>query len=172
MFLVAVAMVSAVAATGADGPGGYRILARDPAGHGLLCLTQTKYVLLVSGTPEQMVAAHGTLFRQDVQKLMERVIYVVGGAESVYSGQWFLDRMEEIQRRTLPYIPPRFFAECDALSKAAGVSVRDGRYGNLFPERFHCSGFAVRAPPPRTAACSTRGCSTTCGTSSSRMPPP
>jgi hypothetical protein len=30
------------------------------------------------------------------------------------------------------------------LSKAAGVSQRDGRYANLFPERFHCSGVAVR----------------------------
>ena len=56
----------------------------------------------------------------------------------------FLDRMEEIQRRTLPHIPERFLVECDALSRAARVSKRDGRYANLFPERFHCSGVAVR----------------------------
>ena len=52
--------------------------------------------------------------------------------------------MAEIERRTLPHIPPRFLEECDALSKAAGVSQRDGRYANLFPERFHCSGVALR----------------------------
>ena len=52
--------------------------------------------------------------------------------------------MAEIERRTLPHIPPRFLEECDALSQAAGVSQRDGRYANLFPERFHCSGVALR----------------------------
>lgn len=30
------------------------------------------------------------------------------------------------------------------MSDASGLSRRDGRYGNLFPERFHCSGIAVR----------------------------
>jgi len=121
-----------------------QIVGRDPAGHGLLLSTQRKLVLIVSGTPEQMGAAHGTLLKERAQKLVDRVLYMVGGAESIHSGTWFLDRMEEIQRRTLPYIPPRFLAECDALSKAAGVSQRDGRYANLFPERFHCSGVAVR----------------------------
>jgi hypothetical protein len=117
---------------------------RDPAGHGLLLRTQGKLVLMVSGTPEQMGAAHGTLLKELARKLVDRVLYMVGGAESIHSGTWFLDRMEEIQRRTLPHIPERFLAECDALSKAAGVSQRDGRYANLFPERFHCSGVAVR----------------------------
>ena len=40
--------------------------------------------------------------------------------------------------------PPRFLAECDALAAAAGVSPRDARLGNLVPERFHCSGVALR----------------------------
>lgn len=121
-----------------------KIVARDPAGHGLLCQSQGKTILLVSGTPEQMGTAHGVLLRDKALKLMDRVLYVVGGAETIHSGTWFLDRMEEIHRRTVPHIPPRFLAECDALSKAIGVSQRVGRYGNLFPERFHCSGVAVR----------------------------
>ena len=121
-----------------------KIVARDPAGHGLLCQSQGKTILLVSGTPEQMGTAHGVLLREKALKLMDRVLYVVGGAETIRSGTWFLDRMEEIHRRTTPHIPPRFLAECDAMSKAIGVSERVGRYGNLFPERFHCSGVAGR----------------------------
>jgi hypothetical protein len=136
---VAVTATVAVAA-----PPPVEVVARDPAGHGLLLRTQRKTVLVVSGTPEQMGAAHGTLLKGLARKLVDRVLYTVGGAESIHSGVWFLDRMEEIQRRTLPHIPERFLAECDALSKAAGVSQRDGRYANLFPERFHCSGVAVR----------------------------
>ena len=120
------------------------VIARDPAGHGLLCRTQGKTILLVSGTPAQMGAAHGALLRGPAQKLTQRVLYLVGGGDTLRSGQWFLDRMADIERRTVPHIPPRFLEECDALARAAGVSQRDGRYANLFPERFHCSGVALR----------------------------
>ena len=120
------------------------VVARDPAGHGLLCRSQGKTVLIVAGTPREMGAAHGTLLRRDARKLVQRVLYLVGGAESIQSGDWFLDRVAEIERRTLPHTPERFLVECDALAEAAGVSLRDGRYANLFPERFHCSGVAVR----------------------------
>jgi hypothetical protein len=120
------------------------ILARDPAGHGILCRSQGKYVLIVAGTPEQMGTAHGALLPKACRKLTERMLYVVGGADSVHSGTWFFDRVAEIRRRTEPHTPERFLVECDALARAAGISQRDGRYGNLFPERFHCSGVAVR----------------------------
>lgn len=121
-----------------------QIVARDPAGHGLLCSTQGKTVLFVEGTPEQMGAAHGGLLGPKVRFLVQRVLYLVGAADSVQSGRWFFDTMDEIHRRTEPYTPPRLLAECDALAQAAGVSQRDARYANLFPERFHCSGVAVR----------------------------
>ena len=120
------------------------VLARDPAGHGLLCESQGKTILIVSGTPQQMGTAHGTLLKQQTRNLVDRVVYMVGGVDSIQSGKWFLDTMEEIQRRTLPHVPARFFVECDALSDAAGIDRRDGRHANLFPERFHCSGVAVR----------------------------
>ncbi len=120
------------------------LLARDPAGHGLLCRSQGKTILMVAGTPEQMGTAHGNLLKEPGRKLTERVLYFVGSVKSIDSGVWAFDRMAEIQRRTLPHTPKRFLTECDAMSKAAGVSQRDGRLANLFPERFHCSGVAVR----------------------------
>jgi hypothetical protein len=148
--LAAVVVLAATAAVAA--PPTIEIVGRDPAGHGLLLRTQRKLILIVSGTPEQMGNAQGALLKDMARKLVDRVLYMVGGAESIASGTWFLDRMEEIQRRTLPHIPERFLAECDALSKAAGVSQRDGRYANLFPERFHCSGVAVRGKATKDGA--------------------
>ncbi|MCE5268658.1 MAG: C45 family autoproteolytic acyltransferase/hydrolase [Planctomycetaceae bacterium] len=120
------------------------VLARDPAGHGLLAHAQGKTILMVAGTPAQMGAAQGTLLREPARKTAERVLYLVGGGDTVHTGQWFFDRMAEIQRRTTPHIPPRFLEECDALGRAAGVSQRDARLANLFPERFHCSGVALK----------------------------
>ncbi len=119
------------------------ILARDSAGHGLLGRTQDRLVLIVSGTPEQMGIAHGKLLRDKARIMLERTVYLAGGLDSISSGEWFFDRMAEIQRRCGPFVPERFFVECDAMSKAMGVTTRQGRDSNLFPERFHCSGVGV-----------------------------
>jgi len=128
----------------AQQPGEFKDVVVDPAGHGLRCMCRGKTLLFVEGTPEQMGAAQGRLVADKARRLTERVLYCVGGADSLHSGTWFLTRMKEIARRTGRHVPERFFRECDALSGAAGVTQRDGRYANLFPERFHCSGVALR----------------------------
>ena len=120
------------------------VVARDPAGHGLLCQSQGKRVLLVEGTPEEMGTAQGRLLREPIGRLTERVVYGVGAADSVASGTWWFDCVAEIDRRAGPHLPARFSAECEAMARAAGISIRDARAANLFPERFHCSGVALR----------------------------
>ncbi len=141
--------LATVLATAATAEPAYEIVGRDPAGHGLVWQSQGKMLMVVEGTPEQMGAAHGAMLARQARKLAERAVYVVGAADTLASGTWYLDRMEEIQRRTVPHTPPRFLAECDAMSKAAGISTRDGRYANLLPERFHCTGVALRGKATR-----------------------
>lgn len=121
-----------------------RILGRAPNGHGLLCQTRGKNVLIVSGTPEQMGQAHGHLLRQQVQGIAQRTMYLVGAGYTVSKNDWFFERMDEVLERTRPHTPERFLREIDAMAEAAGISRRDGRVANFFPEMFHCSGFAVR----------------------------
>lgn len=146
-FFLAIALASAARA---ESPASQlEIVARDPAGHGLLCRSQGKTVLFVAGSPSEMGAAQGRLTAEKVRKLVEHVVYVVGAGQTFRSGKWFFDQMADIERRCGPYIPPRFLEECDALSDAAGLSRRDGRCANLFPELFHCSGIAVRGKATR-----------------------
>lgn len=116
----------------------------DPDGHGALFYYRGKRVLVLEGSPEQMGAAHGRLLASESRYLAQRVLYGVGAVDSINSGNWFLETMGEIQRRTLPHIPRRFLTEIDALAQESGLSRRDARFANLFPERFHCSGVAVR----------------------------
>jgi len=141
------AMVKPTAEAPAFDEPAMEIIRRVP--HGVLAASQGKRFLIVAGTPEQMGTAHGALLAGEAKKLTYTVLYVVGAADTIRSGVWFLDRMKEIERRAGPHIPRRFIEECDALSRAAGVSTRDGRYANLFPERFHCSGIAVRGKATR-----------------------
>jgi|GEM_PF-4043649 len=123
-----------------------QVVSKDKNGHGILCKHQGKQVLIVEGTPEEMGAAQGALLKNQIFKLVSKIMYASGTSASLSKGKWFMDMMQEIQDRTGGYIPERFVAECDALSAAAGISQRDGRYANLFPELFHCSGVAVRGP--------------------------
>jgi len=122
----------------------YQLLRVTPDGHGLLARHEGKTILVVSGTPEEMGKAHGSLLAPQIRYLVDRVLYGVGAVDSVQTGVWFFEQMDEIHRRTQPFIPERYFVEMDALAQAAGLSQRDARYANLFPERFHCSGVAVR----------------------------
>lgn len=123
---------------------GYRVVAVDPDGYGALLHYQGKQIVIVDGSPRQMGTAHGRLLAGQVRYLVDRVVYGVGAADSLAGGVWFLDTMAQIEKRTAPHVPARYVEEIDALSQAAGVSIRDGRYANFFPERFHCSGVAVR----------------------------
>ena len=121
------------------------LVARDPARHGLLCRCQGKPILIVSGTP----AADGRRPRRAVARAgadcsAGGILYLVGGGDTLHSGQWFLDRMAEIDRRTRPHVPPRFLEECDALAAGGRRLAARRPLANLIPERFHCSGVALR----------------------------
>ena len=120
------------------------VLAKASNGHGLLAEQFGRKILFVEGTPQQMGAAQGELLKENIARLMDRVLYAVGGATTITSNGWFFNELAEIESRATPFMPERFFHEVDAMSEAAGLSKRDGRFGNMFPERFHCSGVAVR----------------------------
>lgn len=121
-----------------------RILKRADNGKGMLCkLQDKKLILFVEGTPVEMGAAHGQLLAEEIKAMSERVLIVAAGY-LIKRDDWFFTRMEEVIRRTAPFTPARFLEECEAMSRAAGISTATGRQMNFFPEMFHCSGVAVR----------------------------
>ena len=87
-----------------------KLVARDPAGHGLVCRCGEKTILMVSGTPEQMGAAHGTLLHDQVQKMHERVMSSLQ-KDAKLDAAAFLKLTAAIERREKSHMPPRFFAE-------------------------------------------------------------
>ncbi len=121
-----------------------RIAATDPDGHGILCYLDNKRVLIVSGTPEQMGAAHGHLLAGVISNMMPRTTSLVGAGYALHQGRWFHDKIDNIYRRSAPHTPERFLREMRSMAKASGISERDAIRGNFLPELFHCSGVAVR----------------------------
>lgn len=100
-------------------------------------------VLHLQGTPEEMGRQHGVLMKQSVRDLVDKVVYGIGVGSSFEKGRWFFGEIEEAQRRLRPFIDERYLREMDALADASGLERQEVRLANIFPELFHCSGFAV-----------------------------
>ncbi len=100
-------------------------------------------VLFLSGAPAEMGRAHGELLKPEVQEMFNRIL-LVAGAYLYAKNDWFPDRIVEVEKRSGKFTPSRFLEEADAMSRAAGLTVPEGRALNFFPEMFHCSGIALR----------------------------
>ena len=100
-------------------------------------------VLFLKGTPEEMGRQHGTLMKKEVHHLVDRVLYGIGVGSSFEKGNWFFGEIENAQKRLAPFIGERFVREMDAMAQAAGLHPQEIRLANVFPELFHCSGFAI-----------------------------
>jgi len=120
------------------------IIRRAGNKHGILCKYKNKKtILFIEGSPKQMGQAHGQLLKSDI-KGMEKTLLGAATAYMASKGDSFFTRINEVMRRTSPFMPRRFLVECDAMSKAAGITAQAGRQINYFPEMVHCSGVAVR----------------------------
>ncbi|HXI73740.1 MAG TPA: C45 family peptidase [Verrucomicrobiae bacterium] len=118
-----------------------RVVATE--GKGRLELIDGTRVLFVKGTPEEMGHQHGVLLKKPVRNNTRNVLFGLGIGGSLAMGTWFFGDMEQAQQRLLPHMDPRYLCEMDALAQAAGVPQQEVRMANLFPELFHCSGFAM-----------------------------
>jgi hypothetical protein len=115
-------------------------------GQGRLELHDHVRVLFLSGTPEDMGRQQGTLVKNEVHVLVDRILYGVGVMSSLAKGRWFFGEIEEAQSRLQKFMDPRYLRETDAMADAAGLTHEELRLANYFPELFHCSGFALMGP--------------------------
>ncbi len=100
-------------------------------------------ILFLCGSPMEMGRAHGELLKPEIQEMFNRIL-MVAGAYMYTKNDWFPDRIAEVEQRSAKFTPPRFLQETDAMARAAGLTVPEGRALNFFPEMFHCSGIALR----------------------------
>jgi len=95
--------------------------------------------LLVAGSPYQMGYQHGVLLREPLRRFVRHVLMI---AEAARPDDEALT-LKEALRRTGRFVDRRFHEEMRGLADGAGVDVRDVELVNVFPELFHCSGFAL-----------------------------
>ncbi|MEQ9410292.1 MAG: C45 family peptidase [Fuerstiella sp.] len=111
--------------------------------HGELRWIDGQRVAILQGTPEQIGTAHGQLLKQESLRCIESVLCSFGTAHVIRTGHWFRHDLEAAYARLSPFIPERHKQETQALAAALDLPGDTLNVLNVFPEMFHCSGFAV-----------------------------
>lgn len=111
--------------------------------HGELRWIDGQRVVLLSGSPEEIGRAHGELLKTEVQRCIDSVLYAFGTVQTVATGRWFREELELAHARLKPHIPSRHQTETRALAASLGWDASLLETVNVFPELFHCSGFAL-----------------------------
>ena len=100
-------------------------------------------VALLEVSPEEVGRAHGELLRAEAGRCIDSVLYTFGTAQTIRTGRWFRSDLEAAYKRLSPHIPERHKRETQAMAAALDLDPELVEALNVFPELFHCSGFAV-----------------------------
>ncbi len=125
-------------------PGVHTGLEARKTANGELRHHQGQTLVMLAGSPEQMGNAHATLLQPWMRLLIDSTVYLVGLVETIKKARWFLADLEDAWTRVSPHVPERYHREMEAMASACtDISLREVRLSNVFPEYFHCSGFAL-----------------------------
>lgn len=111
--------------------------------HGELRWIAGERVVLLGGSPEQIGQAHGQLLPAEANRCIDSVLYAFGTVQTIRTGRWFRQDLEAAYARLSPHIPQDHKLENRALASALGHDPQLIEALNVFPELFHCSGFAL-----------------------------
>lgn len=111
--------------------------------HGELRWQEGQRVVLLHGTPEEVGFAHGQLLNKEAQRCIDSVLYTFGTVNTIRNGTWFRNDLDQAYQRLAPFIPEDHQAETLAFAKAMELDPETAQAINVFPELFHCSGFAL-----------------------------
>ena len=111
--------------------------------HGRLIWRDGQRIALLKGTPQEIGTAHGQLLPEEAGRCIESVLYTFGTVNVIRTGRWFRHDLQDAYARLSSHIPERHKQETRALAAALQLDPATVEALNVFPELFHCSGFAV-----------------------------
>lgn len=115
-----------------------KVLAKE--GKGLLLDVDGSKVLVVKGSFYEMGYQHGKLLAKDVNEMHKIVLTTAVMADFAKQKN---DSLGQALKATEKYIPARYQEEMKGLADGAKLPLEQVKLANIFPEQFHCSGFAL-----------------------------
>ncbi len=119
-------------------PDAPRVLLRE---HGPAYLEQigTERVLHLEGSHYDMGFQHGALMKDEIVQAAARIM-AIGNIS--WKGN-FAESLDEAWNRTSAHLPEKYKEELRGMADATGLPLADVQRFTIFPELFHCSGFAL-----------------------------
>lgn len=118
-----------------------KVLARE--GRGALLDVDGAKVCLLAGAPDEMGYQHGVLLKESVAATVQMTLVLAQTADTIRKENPFAGSIQDAFERTRKFTPPRYLKELEGLAKGSGLSLKSVQAANIFPELFHCSGFAL-----------------------------
>ena len=112
-------------------------------GRGALLEISSQRVLLLAGSGYEMGYQQGYLLKSDVKKLVNTVLFTAKTAQIAGEKDPLIGGLPQAFKRTRNFIDERYHQEMRGLAAGAGITLPDVQLANIFPELFHCSGFAL-----------------------------
>ncbi|MBN1941868.1 MAG: peptidase C45 [Phycisphaerae bacterium] len=100
-------------------------------------------VMVLEGRPYEIGKAHGQLLAKDARALIQRILQFCMLSDLVREKNPTAGSLAKAYERLRPFIPERYQQEMKGLADGAGIPLRHVQLANVFPELFHCSGFAL-----------------------------
>ncbi|MBM4041979.1 MAG: hypothetical protein FJ290_26080 [Planctomycetes bacterium] len=113
------------------------------ADQGRLVVRDGVRVAMLQGSPLEVGYQHGKLLAKETRRVADSVLYVAGLYYTVTKREWFLDTLRAALKRVEPHVPQEYWDEIQGLANGSGISPEEARLASVFPELFHCSGFAL-----------------------------
>lgn len=113
------------------------------ASHGELRWMDGHRVALLYGTPEEIGESHAQLLKVEAHRCIDSVLHSFGLAQTIRTGEWFRKTLSDAYAKLRPHIPERHLVETRSLAKGLDIDPEVLEAVNVFPELFHCSGFAI-----------------------------
>jgi len=113
------------------------------ADRGRLVIRKGQRVALLEGSPLEVGFQHGKLLAAEARRVADSVLYVAGLYYTVTKREWFLDTLRGALARLEPHVPQEYWDEVQGLANGSGLAPEEARLASVFPELFHCSGFAL-----------------------------
>ncbi|MBK7106922.1 MAG: hypothetical protein IPH62_16745 [Ignavibacteriae bacterium] len=112
-------------------------------GNGKLIFKDNNRILLAKGTHKEIGEIHGALLKDEIRDMVDATLYTMCWVYTIERKSWFINDFREAYKRLKPFIPQKYEDEMIGISETSGISLDEIHLTNVFPELFHCSGFAV-----------------------------
>ncbi len=112
-------------------------------GNGKLIFKDKNRILLAKGTHKEIGQIHGALLKDEIRDMVDATLYTMCWVYTIERKSWFISDFRDAYKRLKPFIPQKYEDEMLGISETSGISLDEIRLTNVFPELFHCSGFAL-----------------------------